>query len=170
MHENLILMSRETIIWAVHRPMTLVVLLLTDHLLMIVFFCKDQRHTIAWLFRGVAQVLEQVLEPSPGETAGKASGLSGCKKSVQITTARRAVVSVASNLPPLRASTNICVVRWQVGLWDLKNSLAKTNERIYFPVLSVFTEKLVLAQGRSVETNNWGEEQDCLFWWLCLFW
>lgn len=143
-------MSRETIIWAVHRPMTLVVLLLTDHLLVVVFFWKNERYSIAWLCHGVAQVLE----PSPGETADKGSGLSGCKKSVQITTTRRAVASVASNLPPLQASTNICVVRWQVRLWDLKNSLAKTNGKIYFSVLSIFTEKLVLAQGRSGETTG----------------
>lgn len=33
---------------------------------------------------------------------------------------------------------------------------------------SRFTEKLVLAQGRIVEINHWGEGQECLFewWWL----
>lgn len=59
------------------------------------------------------------------------------KKSVQITTTRKAVVSVASNLPRLWASTNVCVVRWQVRLWELKNSLAKTSGKIYLSVCSV---------------------------------
>lgn len=49
--------------------MTLVVLLLADHLLMVGFFWKDQRYSVAWLRHGVAQGLEQDLQPSPGETA-----------------------------------------------------------------------------------------------------
>lgn len=48
--------------------MTLAVLLLADHLLMVVFLWKDQRYSIAWLCHGVAEVLEQDLQPSPGET------------------------------------------------------------------------------------------------------
>lgn len=47
--------------------MTLAVLLLAGHLLLAVFFWKDQRDSIAC--HGVAWVLEQGLQPSPGEAA-----------------------------------------------------------------------------------------------------
>lgn len=95
--------------------MTLTVLLLAGHLLTVVFFCKDQRYSIAWLCQGVAQGLEQGLQPSPGRNniadKGQLVDYVAFKKSVQITTSRKAVVSVASNLPRLWASTNVCVVR-----------------------------------------------------------
>lgn len=166
-------MRRETFIWAVHRLTTLAVLLLAGHLLLAVFFWKTKGtvlHVMVW-HRSWNRACNPHLEKQHRwkRTAG---GLSGFKKSVQITAARRAVVSVASNLPHLWAGTNICVAKWQVRIWEPKNSLAKTNEKIYFSVFSVVhnIHRKSCANIKMECGNNWGEGQAFLFQWLCLLW
>lgn len=62
-------MGGETVIWDIYRPLTLTILLFSDHLLVAVFFYKDGMYITARLCHGVAQGLELALQPLLGETA-----------------------------------------------------------------------------------------------------